>query len=187
MAQHTSRQRAHLLSCQTYLNSMREQGLETSITRQASDPAAFFKSQRLLAVNKVVESKTPKIPKLPDYPMAVRIQAVALAEASLTAERVHEITGIEPRLLSSLRKLARDRGYDPNVSMQLKEEYVLDPPNTKGPRGRPRKRRAEDDFDPAITRLTQRPAPAYLGPDGLPPGDWNFMAPTMAGPAHDTF
>ena len=45
MAQHTSRQRSHLLICAPYLDAMREMGVENSITRQAADPGAFARER----------------------------------------------------------------------------------------------------------------------------------------------
>lgn len=155
---------------------MKDQGVETSITRQAADPAAFFRSQDW--TQKASEAKAPKVLKMQEHTTAVRIQALALAEASISSERIHEITGVEPKVLAGLRRLARERGYDPNVSMQLKEEYVLDPPNANRPRGRPKKRKPEDDVDPALTADlpdTAQTPPSFHQRDNLPPGQWNFM------------
>ena len=182
MAQHTSRQRVHLLQCQNYLDSMRDQSIENSITRQAADPAGYFKSSR--AYQTTTDSpKPPKVLKMAEHSTAVRIQALALAEANISSERIFEITGIDPRILAGLRKLARDRGYDPNISMQLKEEYVLDPPNANRPRGRPKKRKPEDDVDPALQGMdtNARGPPGYVAADSLPPGNWNFMTPGPQG------
>ena len=182
MAQHTSRQRVHLLGCQQYLDAMKEQGVETSITRQAANPQAFFKGADWQA--KPADPKVPKVHKMQEHTTAVRVQALALAEVSISYERIQEITGMEPRVLAGLRRLARERGYDPAISMQIKEEYVLDPPSNGRPRGRPKKRKPDDDVDPALTGL-QEPAqssPNFNAPrnDNLPPGQWNFMTP----PAH---
>lgn len=186
MAQHTSRQRVHLLGCQGYLDAMKDQGIETSITRQAADPAAFFRTADWN--QKVAESKIPKVLKMHEHSTAVRVQALALAEASISSERIQEITGMDPKVLAGLRKLARDRGYDPSVSMQLKEEYVLDPPNHTRPRGRPKKRKAtnEADVDPALTDMADTsPATEAFTPGrqttNLPPGQWDFMAGTPSG------
>ncbi|RMZ89467.1 hypothetical protein DV736_g3300, partial [Chaetothyriales sp. CBS 134916] len=150
MAQHTSRQRLHLLQCQNYLDSMKEQGVENTITRQAADPQGFFKTSRSFQTD---SPKPPKVLKMAEHSTAVRIQALALAEISISYDRIQEITGIDQKVMVGLRRLARERGYDPNISMQLKEEYVLDPPNANRPRGR------------------------YVAADSLPPGNWNFMAP----------
>ncbi|EXJ95077.1 hypothetical protein A1O1_00195 [Capronia coronata CBS 617.96] len=162
---------------------MKEQGIETSITRQAADPAAFFRSGDWS--QKSVEAKAPKVLKMQEHSTAVRIQALALAEANISSERIQEVTGMDPKTLAGLRKLARERGYDPNVSMQLKEEYVLDPPNANRPRGRPKKRKPEDELDPALTSLPD-PGPRTASEftprrDNLPPGHWDFMAATASG------
>lgn len=185
MAQHTSRQRLHLLQCQAYLESMRDQGVENSITRQAADPQGFFKNSK--SFQSPNEPKAPKILKMAEHSNAVRIQALALAEASISSEKIQEITGIDPKILAGLRKLARERGYDPTVSMQLKEEYVVDPPNANRPRGRPKKRKPEDDLDPSLestpvnSNSNPRAPPGYVQADSLPPGNWNFMTPTGQG------
>ncbi|OAL39034.1 hypothetical protein AYO20_01785 [Fonsecaea nubica] len=185
MAQHTSRQRVHLLGCRNYLDAMKEQGIENSITRQAADPQAFFRSSDW--AQRTTEAKAPKVLKMGDHTTAVRIQALALAEASIAYDRIQEITGMDPKVMAGLRRLARERGYDPSVSMQLKEEYVLDPPNTPRPRGRPpKKRKTEEEVDPALTNMQQegsRPqSPSYSGTptnrSNLPPGQWDFIAPT---------
>ena len=86
MAQHTSRQRAHLLECHEYLNAMKEQGIETSITRQAADPAAFFRAKQLSIVAGAADIKPPKVLKIQEHSIAVRIQALALAEANISSE-----------------------------------------------------------------------------------------------------
>lgn len=175
MAQHTSRQRAHLLTCEAYLNHMKEIGQENSITQQAADPAGFFKNSKVLQA--FGEPKPPKVLRMGEHSTAVRIQALALAEAHISVERISEVTGMDAKVIVGLRKLARERGYDPNVSMVLKEDYVWDPPNSNKPRGRPRKRRAEDDLDPELSQ-SPRPAPSFSDTtDNLPPGNWNFMTP----------
>lgn len=184
MAQHTSRQRVHLLGCQNYLDSMKEQGVENSITRQATDPAAFFRSADWN--QKSAEAKAPKVLKMQEHSTAVRIQALALAEANISSERIQEITGMDPKVLAGLKRLARERGYDPSVSMQLKEEYVLDPPNTGRPRGRPKKRKLDDEVDPALAGIHEaaQETPTFTPTrrqDNLPPGQWDFMAATPTG------
>lgn len=173
MAQHTSRQRAHLLTCEQYLDAMKDAGIENTITKQAADPAAFFKNSKVLQA--FGEPKPPKILKMGEHSTAVRIQALALAEAHISLERIQEVTGMDPKIVAGLRKLARERGYDPNVSMVLKEEYVWDPPNSNKPRGRPKKRRPEDaELDPQLSESPR--APSNFA-DNLPPGNWNFMTP----------
>lgn len=164
---------------------MKEQGIETTITRQAADPAAFFRTADWN--QKTTEAKAPKVLKMQEHSTAVRIQALALAEASISSERIQEITGMDPKVLAGLRRLARERGYDPSVSMQLKEEYVLDPPNNSRPRGRPKKRKADEtDVDPALTDMadTSQATPTFTPSrptSNLPPGQWDFMTATPTG------
>lgn len=180
MAQHTSRQRAHLLQCQQYLTTMKEQGIETSITRQASDPAGFFRDSKSIQTSNSGKQNKPL--KMQEHPIAVRIQALALAEASISSERIQEITGIDAKVLAGLRSLARERGYDPKISMTLKEEYVLDPPSTPNQKSRPRKRKPEEELDSTLSIIhNSRAPPGYVQPESLPPGNWNFMAPTPHG------
>lgn len=154
---------------------MRSQGTENSITRQAADPAALAKP--LNAVPSDGTEKRRVIQKIADFPMSVRIQALALAEASISYDRVREITGIEAKLLDKLRKTARDRGYDPNTSMQIHEGYVADPVN-KG-HSKPKKQRQDGILQNGIGQTpADRVIPGYVQADttGLPPGNWNFMA-----------
>lgn len=176
MAQHTSRQRAHLLTCEQYLDAMKNAGIENSITRQAANPAEYFKNSKVLQA--FGEPKPPKILRMGDLSTAVRIQALALAEAHISTERIQEITGMDPKIVVGLRKLARERGYDPNVSMVLKDEYVEDQPNTNRPRGRPKKRKGDDDLDPELDESPISASGPFTVPTGnLPPGNWNFAIP----------
>lgn len=160
---------------------MKDQGIENTITRQAADPAGFFRNSKTLQA--FGEPKAPKVLKMHEHTTAVRIQALSLAEASISSERIHEITGIDPKTLAGLRKIARERGYDPNISMQMKEDYVTDPPSATRPRGRPKKRKPEDDLDPSLAHSSpsNRAPPGYVAADSLPPGNWNFMTPTQGG------
>ena len=155
---------------------MKNAGIDNTITMQAANPAEYFKNSKVLQA--FGEPKAPKILKMGEISTAVRIQALALAEAHISTERIQEVTGIDPRIVVGLRKLARERGYDPTVSMVLKEEYVEDPPNLTKPRGRPKKRRTDGDLDPD---LDQSPivasAPFTVAAPSLPPGNWNFMLP----------
>lgn len=182
MAQHTSRQRAHLLTCQSYLDAMKSQGVENSITRRAADPAAFLKAPKADQTEGTEKRKGPA--KLTDFPMAVRIQALALAEASISYDRIREITGIDAKLLEKLRKNARDRGYEPSKSMQLKEEYVADPAKTGA--GKLKKQRLEGIVQNGVGPAPAAPStPGYVqaGTNGLPPGNWNVMAAAPAPPS----
>jgi hypothetical protein len=175
MAQHTSRQRAHLLTCKAYLEAMRTQGLENSITRRAADPTAFAKPSKSDQADSTEKRKV--IQKMLDFPMAIRIQALALAEASISYDRIREITGMETRLLDRLRKNARDRGYDPSTSMQMKDDYVADPVD-KG-HSKPKKQRVNGNVQNRVGQASVAQAiPGYVqsNTNSLPPGTWNFVS-----------
>lgn len=160
---------------------MKDAGIENSITKQAADPAAYFRNSKVLQT--FGDPKPPKILKMADHSIAARIQALALAEAHISFERIQEVTGIDGKTIAGLRQLARERGYDPTISMVLKEEYVFDVPGMNRPRGRPRKRRPEDaELESDLSELQDSPQirapPVFSDPSSnLPPGNWNFMTP----------
>ncbi|MCJ1480432.1 hypothetical protein MMC06_000587 [Schaereria dolodes] len=86
------------------------------------------------------------------YDIAVRVQALALAEVGVPIQIVCEITGLSRRSVYHLRKKARERGFDPQVSPTLKIEYVED-----GPRpGRPKGASAEQDEGDEIPALVAK-------------------------------
>ena len=178
MAQHTSRQRTHLLRCRAYLDAMRSQGIENSITRHAVDPTASSARPPNTDLPNGSE-KRKAIQKIADFPTAIRIQALALAEVSISYDRIREITGMGAKLLDKLRKIARDRGYDPTTSMQIKEEYVVEPVDKV--QGKHRKQRDEVNLQRAGGQVPATGAIPGYGPAdmvSLPPGDWNLMAGT---------
>jgi hypothetical protein len=155
---------------------MKAQGIENSITKQADDPSSFIKSVRPNVGDGSVEKKKAS-QRLMDFPTALRIQALALAEASISYDRIREITGMEAKLLEKMRKTARERGYDPTTSMHMKEEYVADPVNKL--QGRPKKRRVDGELGNGPEQSASNPSvPGYAQADtrNLPPGTWNFMA-----------
>ncbi|KAK4907756.1 hypothetical protein LTR66_017620, partial [Elasticomyces elasticus] len=167
---------------------MKAAGISNSITEQAADPAAFFKNSKIL--QNFNEPKAPKVLKMSEHSIAVRIQALALAEAYMSLDRIQELTGVDQRVTVGLKKLARERGYDPNVSMVLKEEYVQDILIEPKQKSRPKKRRADDlsELDPELgdgsPRLQQTPQQQRFPEPGeaLPPGNWNFMTPVTGYP-----
>ena len=154
---------------------MKSQGIENTITRRAADPAAFTKPPKADQMD--APEKRKGVQKIVDFPMAVRIQALALAEASISYDRIRGITGVETKLLDKLRKIARDQGYDPTTSMLIKEDYVADPVNKC--QGRPKKQR----LDGILHNGGGKPPADRVVPDFghgntsvLPPGNWGFMA-----------
>ncbi len=59
-----------------------------------------------------------------------RLQALALAEEDIAVKIVQSITEVSIRSISDLKKKARSRGYDPQISRVLKLEYVTDAPRS---------------------------------------------------------
>ncbi len=57
-----------------------------------------------------------------------RLQALALVEKGIAIKVVQAITEVSVRSISDLKKKARSRGYDPQISRVLKLEYVEDVP-----------------------------------------------------------
>jgi transposase len=73
------------------------------------------------------------------YPLSVRAQVVAFRVAGLTNKQIVEMTGVSLRQIQSWYNNALKRGYDPSVSVLLKDEYLVDAPRS----GRPKKAAAE--------------------------------------------
>ena len=65
--------------------------------------------------------------------LAQRLQALTLVEHGVSAKRVEEITEVSTRSISHIKKKARSRGYDPEISRVLKMEYVEDAPRSGQP------------------------------------------------------
>ncbi|KAL9116214.1 MAG: hypothetical protein Q9227_000585 [Pyrenula ochraceoflavens] len=193
-ARHTSRQRTHLLTCDAYLRAMAEQGITNTITQQAqaaADERTTYEStpSRPPAVT---ASGAPSLSKktfkqtqarFGEYPLATKIQALALAEANLSDQYIYESSGVDPRTLGMLRKVARDRGYDPAKSRALKEEYVTSLPSTgtfmEVGKKRPRDSDGGDTNGAGGSGSdSMRAPPGYMNADSLPPGNWNFTGTT---------
>jgi transposase len=68
------------------------------------------------------------------HDLAVRIQALALAEEGIATKRIREITGLSRKTLYNLKKKAQERGYNPAQSRSLKMEYVEDAPRSGRPK-----------------------------------------------------
>lgn len=72
------------------------------------------------------------IQRFQEHPLAIKIQALALAEANISESFIYECTGVDARTLAMLRRVARERGLDPSKSRVLKEEYVTNLPLSGG-------------------------------------------------------
>ena len=60
------------------------------------------------------------------YDVAIRIQALALADEGVRIERIKEITGLSKRAIYDIKAKAKRRGHDPTISRALKLEFVED-------------------------------------------------------------
>jgi hypothetical protein len=81
------------------------------------------------------------------------VQALTLVEYGRSHPKAHingtiasEQSGISKQSVSNLRSIARERGYDPAVSTEIKAEYVADAPKS----GRPPTIPAGSDLETAI-------------------------------------
>ena len=170
---------------------MSEQGISNTITRQAqanaderSNTTAFEPPTRgptstpsgAPSLSKKAFKQTHA--RFGEYPLAIKIQALALAEANLSEQYIYESTGVDPRTLGMLRRVARDRGYDPVKSRALKEEYVTSLPSSGSimeiGKKRPRDSDVGETNGGSGSGDSMRAPPGYMHADSLPPGNWNF-------------
>ena len=70
-----------------------------------------------------------------NHEVGTRLQALALIEAGVAQKTVTAITGISRTTIKRLQEKAKERGYDPNVSKELKLDYVTDQSRPGRPRG----------------------------------------------------
>ena len=81
-----------------------------------------------------------------NHDLGKRLQALALAELSdvlkktgskvefkITQKTIAAIAGVSQKTVSRLRQQARNCGYNPEISTELKLEYVQDAPRSGGP------------------------------------------------------
>ena len=71
----------------------------------------------------------------PPHTIGARVQALSRLEAKVHIDQVSELSGISKKHIYRLRKLAKERGYDPTSSSIIHEKYVADRPCS----GRPKK------------------------------------------------
>jgi hypothetical protein len=70
----------------------------------------------------------------PDHPdrtgrstsIALCAQAFALQEEGISVARIKEITGLAISMIYHIKKIAFERGYDPEISREFKDEYFAD-------------------------------------------------------------
>lgn len=69
------------------------------------------------------------------YPIAVRAQCLTLRAIGKSNREISRMLGPSNRQVRLWLQTAKERGYDPNVSIVLKDEYLIDKPQS----GRPHK------------------------------------------------
>ena len=68
------------------------------------------------------------------YSVGERIQVLSLAEEGYSYAHITEITGMSKSHITHLHQRAQERGFNPEVSKQLKDEYVQEAPKSGCPR-----------------------------------------------------
>jgi hypothetical protein len=71
---------------------------------------------------------------MPQHPIVLRVQALALLTIGVPESHVSEITGIPPRTLRYIRKKAHDRGFNPSIDGRIQEFHVSDGQRTGRPK-----------------------------------------------------
>jgi uncharacterized protein YerC len=56
-------------------------------------------------------------------PITLRAQAFALLEEGVPIARITEATGLSKSTIYRIKQIAYERGYDPKVSREFKDEY----------------------------------------------------------------
>ena len=78
-----------------------------------------------------------------NHTIAARLQALTLVEHGVGIDAAATASGMTSITVRCLRKKARERGFDPEVSSVMKEEYFKDAPRS----GRPPKVTSEVEYD----------------------------------------
>ena len=68
-----------------------------------------------------------------NHNLGTRLQALALAEQGIAIKIVEAVCQFSNQTAYRLRKQARERGYNPEISRQLKLEYVVGKPRSDRP------------------------------------------------------
>lgn len=94
--------------------------------------------------------------------LAEKVQALTLLGCGMPPQRVAEVTNFSARQLYRLQEMARKRGYDPSVSLVIKDEYLAVAPRS----GRPRKIRSQQEGAVPAGPIAQPPPAQHQGPSG---------------------
>src|SRR2546421_1851862 len=67
-------------------------------------------------------------------PITLRAQALAMLEEGVPVSRITEYTTLSQPTIFRIRRIAIERGYDPQVSREFKDEYFTDAPRSGRPK-----------------------------------------------------
>src|SRR2546430_10356095 len=67
-------------------------------------------------------------------PITLRAQALAMLEEGVPVSRITEYTTLSKPTIFRIRRIAIERGYDPQVSREFKDEYFTDAPRSGRPK-----------------------------------------------------
>ena len=67
-------------------------------------------------------------------PITLRAQALALLEEGISVPRIIEITSLSKATIYRIQKIASERGYDPEVGREFKDEFFTDAPHSGCPK-----------------------------------------------------
>ena len=67
-------------------------------------------------------------------PITLHVQAFALQEEGIPIARIKEITGLAISTIYRIKQIALERGYDPEVCREFKDEYFTDAPRSGRPK-----------------------------------------------------
>lgn len=104
--------------------------------------------------------------------LAEKVQALTLLEWGMPPRRVAEVTNFSARQLYRLQEMARKRGYDPSVSLVIKDEHLAVAPRS----GRPRKIRPEKEGAVVAGADAQKASERQRGQSGMERGDNDKIA-----------
>jgi transposase len=62
------------------------------------------------------------------------VQALALLEEGVSVSRIIEYTGLSKATIYRIRKIAIERGYDPKINREFKDDYFTDAPRSGRPK-----------------------------------------------------
>ena len=71
---------------------------------------------------------------MPFYPIGVRVQAVTLMALGFDIQHIEDITSMSSWTIKRWFKIAKERGFNPEIDKQVLTEYVEDAPQSGCPK-----------------------------------------------------